>query len=477
MHMRAAWLVCAVSCLAASAQAQVSVHPDGDKIVLTTPLLFGSGSAVIRDVDQQTVLGLARLLSEHDEFALVGIDGRTDDQGSDELNERLALARANAVVSGLVGAGVSRTRLQARAMPVDVNASRSDSRRVDVTVLKVAPAGTLAEVAAVANDVALRAPTSSWENAAVGETLSRAWRLKTGDDSASTLQFIDQSQAQLRENSLIVVYGAGRLQRSGEVELSSGGLRMRMDELLGAAPMQVTTTAGHIDMSAGNMLLSVDSTGMNRVANHGGKPVRVRPKKPSSPPPTSTTASAPTSSVDAVEVTVGMGTRMEVGKAPEPPKPLPASPSWASPPTLTWNKDGPTVQATLRVQPGHTHRVEVLQTQLGQVRNPTPQSVMRLMLPANVDVIDVRSLPLGHYELVTSSVDATGMESIPTNHAIVVAAPQQPTPASLRQLQPTPAVEQDDDAWWLPAAIIGGVTLATAGVIAVGTVVVAQGAP
>jgi outer membrane protein OmpA-like peptidoglycan-associated protein len=72
----------------------------------------------------------------------VAIDGHTDDQGVPAANQRLSLARAEAVKAYLVVAGVPPERLEARgfgqARPLTSNATpagREQNRRVEFIIL------------------------------------------------------------------------------------------------------------------------------------------------------------------------------------------------------------------------------------------------------------------------------------------------------------------------------------------------------
>ncbi len=74
--------------------------------------------------------------------------GHTDDTGTPELNQRLSLGRAQAVVDWLVTHGVERTRLEARgygqSRPVADNSrseGRARNRRVEFQILRVAGEG------------------------------------------------------------------------------------------------------------------------------------------------------------------------------------------------------------------------------------------------------------------------------------------------------------------------------------------------
>jgi len=99
------------------------------------------------ELDSDHILGfsyavldeLADILKEHDEIALVEIQGHTDTMGPAHYNTNLSQKRADAVRRYLVKKGVSAARLKARgygeSRPMDV-AEHSLNRRVEFHILK-----------------------------------------------------------------------------------------------------------------------------------------------------------------------------------------------------------------------------------------------------------------------------------------------------------------------------------------------------
>jgi hypothetical protein len=416
---RLALLLLLTTCPVLAQRVQADVA--NDRIVLLEPLRFPSGQAELTPVAVAIVDELADVLRANPSFTRIVIEGHTDNEGDDAANTQLSKARADTIARRLVTTGIDVSRLTTRgygsASPLvgnDTADGRERNRRVEILVLEVSGKGTaraapVAEVAATLNVVQARAPEqTSWRDANIGLDLFRAWRVNTKDESAAEVSFADNSRAQLRENTLIVIFGVNQYQeRTANVELSQGSLRTRIDELIGGQPLRIDTTAGELAVGRGSSLLGVDAAGMNRIANHGGDAVRVKSKPKAKQAPVE------------VAVDAGMGTRMEPGKAPEPPRPLPPQPAWQQPLSTTWTSGQPVVSGVLSANPGLQHRVEVnIEGKSGVVFMAT--------IPAGVDRIELRSLPKGSYRVAVAAIDAAGLEGIAHSTSIVVTDPPAP---------------------------------------------------
>ena len=100
---------------------------------------FDTGKATIQADSAQTLAQIAQLLKDRPDLKL-RVEGYTDNVGQASANQTLSEARAQAVMSWLVGHGVQTARLAARgfgpANPVADNATeggRSKNRRVELS--------------------------------------------------------------------------------------------------------------------------------------------------------------------------------------------------------------------------------------------------------------------------------------------------------------------------------------------------------
>jgi OmpA family/FecR protein len=450
-----------------------------DRIVLLQPLRFSSGTAELDPTASAIVDELAQLLQAQPSFTRIVIEGHTDNQGDDTSNTLLSKARADAILQRLVTKGVSASRLTTRgygsASPLvgnDTAAGRDRNRRVEILVLEVAGKGTaraapVAEVAAALNVVRARAPEQPrWQDATIGLDLFRAWRVNTQNDSAAEVSFADRSRAQLRENTLIVIFGLNQYQeRSSNVELTEGSLRTRIDELVDGEPLRVDTNAGELLVGRGSALLGVDAAGTNRIANHAGDAVRVKSKKKFKAP----TKAVQNQAQDEVDVAMGMGTLMVPGSPPQPPRPLPPPPQWQQPLELSWPAGKVLVAGSMSpTTPPLRHRVEV--SAVGQAG-----VVFMSNLPAAIDRIELRELPYGHYRVAVAAIDVDGLEGAPQVSTIVVAGqpaePMVPNPSTMAMLDGTNHPPQTESPSLLPVVATSVAVLALSAALAVALVI------
>jgi outer membrane protein OmpA-like peptidoglycan-associated protein len=103
-------------------------------------VFFNTGSAKLLPKSYKSLDEVAKLMLE-DESLKMDIDGHTDSQGSDELNQTLSEKRANAVRDYLISKGIDPSRLKAtgygESRPIADNntaAGRAKNRRTEMTV-------------------------------------------------------------------------------------------------------------------------------------------------------------------------------------------------------------------------------------------------------------------------------------------------------------------------------------------------------
>ncbi len=251
-----------------------------------------------------------------------------------------------------------------------------------------------AHVAQKRGTVQARGPEADWVGASEGLELYRAWRLNTLDRARALVGFRDDSELLMRENTLIVIYGASAgkaRQRGARAELSSGALRSRLGELSGVT---VETPSAMATLGAGSAIIAVDESAKTRVSNHTG----------------ASTALASKSAPDApVTVDAGWGSAVEKGKLPTKPRPLPPAPGWLPGPREFATLASTAVRASWSsVAAAKEYFVEL-------AADPEGVQIMQAAyVSLDVTALEVRGLPAGTYWATVSAIDDQGFESIPS---------------------------------------------------------------
>jgi outer membrane protein OmpA-like peptidoglycan-associated protein len=126
----------------ATAGATVQQQQPQDK-VLTTPgsLLFPSGQSELTPTAKQSLDAVAYVIAQQPSDTKLRVEGYTDTQGGEQLNQRLSEKRAQAVADDLIGRGVQPDRLsvvgRGESDPIGDNdspAGRASNRRVEIVV-------------------------------------------------------------------------------------------------------------------------------------------------------------------------------------------------------------------------------------------------------------------------------------------------------------------------------------------------------
>lgn len=174
-----------------------------------------------------------------------------------------------------------------------------------------------AHLSYVKPDVNTRPPQDpTWKPGRQGEALYPLYQVNTLKGARAEVTLKDDSKLQLRENALVVIYGAQQPgakeqpRKSAGVELVQGDLHMQLAALRGE-PLPLATPAAKVAANGQDLFVGVDDQHMSRVAVFNGR-AEVAAKGAQ------------------VEVPGGKGTRVEQGKAPEPPRALLPAPSWAA---------------------------------------------------------------------------------------------------------------------------------------------------
>lgn len=108
-----------------------------DQIVISEKILFDSGRATIKKVSHGILNAVVAVLNDYPKIT-IRIEGHTDSQGSNSLNQRLSDKRAASVRTYLTGKGIDEGRLTSQGFgedrPIDTNRTRSgraNNRRVE----------------------------------------------------------------------------------------------------------------------------------------------------------------------------------------------------------------------------------------------------------------------------------------------------------------------------------------------------------
>lgn len=258
-----------------------------------------------------------------------------------------------------------------------------------------------AEVTGARRSVEARpASEERWSAAEIGLDLFRGWRVNTLARAWAELTFRDTSVLELRENTLVIIYGATSTtarRSTTRATLDRGALRSRLGELSGGAALAVETPSAEAQLQGGRTLVTVDDTGTSRVANHGGAKASVRGRGRSR---------------KKVVVAERMGSKVEPSRAPSKPQPLPPPPSWSSDTPggfVAISGRGATVSASWVAEPKAVkYRVEL-------ARKPDGRDVVTdAEAPRETTRVELYGLPPGTYYLSVASIDADGFESPPT---------------------------------------------------------------
>jgi len=259
-----------------------------------------------------------------------------------------------------------------------------------------------AEVTQTERNVQARAPkNASWAKAPKGLDLYRGWRVNTLERSSAEVTFRDNTQIFLRENTLVIIYGdattSSRRRQTTTARLDKGALRSSLASLSGKPTVKVDTPSSETTLVGGNTLVTVDDAGASRIANHGDGTAAVVSK---------------TKKRRKVKVARGYGSKVEKGREPTKPKPLPATPAWdpSSPEhfVVAHGGVGSIRGAWTPIDGVHEYRVELGQDKTGGFVSTS------VVVPGTVHDFEVHGVPPGKHFAIVSSVDGDAFESIPS---------------------------------------------------------------
>ncbi|MFL5355351.1 FecR domain-containing protein [Archangium sp.] len=239
-----------------------------------------------------------------------------------------------------------------------------------------------------------RAGKVDWRQANTGQGLWRLDSVNTLREAGAEVTFRDLTRLQMNENALVVIYGQApqatdKVKKSGAVELLRGELSVSLAELRGE-PVDVKMPAGSVAARSKNMLVGVDAQQMSRVSVYDGQAEVIAQGQ-------------------SVQVPKDHGTRVEKGKVPEKPRPLPEAPAWAgaerSVRVLLDDKGVDEALAWAPVKEAASYRVELARDERFNDR------VHGETVAAGQEPLEsvARALAPGRYFARVRAVDATGL--------------------------------------------------------------------
>lgn len=253
-----------------------------------------------------------------------------------------------------------------------------------------------ARVTRTAREVQARSSSSAdWRSARRGLGLYRGWHVSTEEAASAEVTFRDESQIQMRENTLVIIYGGSAdntaRRRTSQATLERGTLRSRLGDLR----LQVDTPSGETELNGGSSVVTVDGEGGSVVSNHSGGAARVRGA-----------SGAP------VTVQPGFGSTVVRGERPARPRPLPAAPQLTAETQRTVigvvGTGGTLVGEWAEVPNAAYYRVELSSEADGS------GLIAAVQAPASIRRFEVHRLPAGTYYLALATIDATRLESRPS---------------------------------------------------------------
>lgn len=284
-----------------------------------------------------------------------------------------------------------------------------------------------AVLSAKKGNVQARSPsTDKWKDATRGESLWRLWRVNSGERSSAEVSFTRiEGKLELRQNTLVIIYGPKdskvEAPQASRAILERGALRSRLAELGGeqsskAKPaLVVETPAAAATLKAqGQTLFDVDKDGTTRVANLDNADVSLEGQDGFSVPTAEDEKPKPKPKRrkrKAIALPKNTGSKVEPGKDPSPPKPLPAPPVWegASPlKILSLNGKSAAIVGWSAQADAAQYRVELANKDNGA------EVLDAFTIDAKFKQVTLENLPTQSYYARVSTIDADKFEGLPS---------------------------------------------------------------
>ncbi len=250
-----------------------------------------------------------------------------------------------------------------------------------------------ARLTAAHGDVRARPPGGAFAPSPPGTGLRRGHQVETGAASSAEITFRDDSTLAMREQTLVIIYGASeRLAGTARTAtLEHGALRSHLAELSGHARVAMPTATATLEAS--DAVVSVDDEGTSRLANLAGA------------------ATLSAAGAD-VRVPSGTGSLARHGERPTPPRPLPPAPRWSDDqPTRFVGLTGRGGTLSARWEPvegASRYRLEVAH------RRDGGDVVAAVEVLAGVTSVELHRMPPDVYFLSVSTIDTSLFEGRPS---------------------------------------------------------------
>jgi hypothetical protein len=250
-----------------------------------------------------------------------------------------------------------------------------------------------AELTDVRRTVQARAPKDPiWERAEKGKDLYRGWRVNTLERASADVTFQDGSLVQMRQNTLIIIYGGvyrDARRKTTEASLERGTLRSRLSEFR----LDVKTPSAEAALENGSSVVSVEDDGTSLLSNHEGGEAQFKVKMG-----------------QAVRVKPGFGSKARKGdRRPSKPTPLPPTPVWLADLAGMFTgirSEGGTVRgAWAPVEQAAWYRIEIAEGREGG------EVVVATTVSSSVTSFEAHRLPEGRYFARVSAIDDGKFES------------------------------------------------------------------
>ena len=287
------------------------------------------------------------------------------------------------------------------------------------TVLRVprpASAAPDASLVRTVNRVEARpAGTSRFAPARPGLALFRGAEVATAAASAAEIAFRDHDSLQMRENTLVVVYGHRRDQarmRTGRAYLERGALRGRLAELAGGRRWSIDTPTSRTNFQQGDAVIQVQTDGTSRIANHGAQAALVASRAVDDDELETGGSTIPPHGSQVLRLPSGMGTLVRAGEAPTAPRPLPEAPRFRATTALRvvgLTGHGASVHlAFLPVERASRYRIELS-------RDPDGNDLLvSAEVSAAIHETTIHRIPPGTYYASLATIDRDFFESRPS---------------------------------------------------------------
>lgn len=273
-------------------------------------------------------------------------------------------------------------------------------------------------------DVKAKPPRAlDWLEARERMNLWRLYRVATGDESAAHIVFEDRSNLKLRENAMLVIYGASasatRTTRRDKTEVLleegtiQGGLAALDEGGARPAPLIVKTPSGQIDLLAKLAQVQAEVSASIVSVYDGQATVKAQG--------------------GAVDVQGGQGTVVKKGERPERARALPLAPPWrdGARPALIALVGPPGTTGTWEAEWLPAERAETYRVELAADEGFT-KVLFDAEVGAGVTRLRLAELGAGRYWVRTATRDADKLESRPGMARALEAVRVVPTRALIR---------------------------------------------